>query len=236
MGIGKIMSKAMSYVAHSGKNTAKAVEKAVTSGARKSAPSILSKVESNTAGRVLRMQDAKAAFTPVKPYATKVTKTNVPTQQYLDEKLGVAKVDALKAEGIYNRAAAADALAAFKHEPIKLHGGKLGVTSTPTQQHLDNMLGIANVDALKAYENGGRATRQILENRNAAREAFTKGGDITQRCLLSFSKPKQASIIKDFTKNFKTVKPLKFNVKVKDKAFTEIFKTASNNNLKKFIN
>lgn len=184
MGIQRIMAKAINYVAKSGKTAARTV----TRGGYK-APSILSKVETNTSGRILRMQDAKKAFTPVAPYATKVTKTNVPTQQFLDEMLEVGKVDGLKAaKGIYNRTAAADALAAFKNEPVKLAGGKLGVTSVPTQQYLDDMLGIAKTDALKAYEQGGRATREILDARQAAREAFTNGNKPVSRLTLKFNK------------------------------------------------
>lgn len=211
MGIGRIMAKAFSYVAKSGKSTVtQNAGKVLNAGSRNTAPSILSKVETNTANRILHMQDAKAAFTP---YATKVTKTNVPTQQYLDEMLGAAKVDALKAEGIYNRTAAADALAAFKHEPLTsqsgklLKGGKLGVTSTPTQQYIDNMLGIGKVDALKAYEEGGRGTLSILKQREAAREAFTNGGKV-----LHHSELKPYGKVKDVT--FANIpgakKPMKF--------------------------
>lgn len=205
MGIGRIMAKAFSYVAKSGKSTVtQNAGKVLNAGSRNTAPSILSKVETNTGNRILHMQDAKAAFTP---YATKVTKTNVPTQQYLDEMLGAAKVDALKAEGIYNRTAAADALAAFKHEPLTSQSGKLGVTSTPTQQYIDNMLGIGKVDALKAYEEGGRGTLSILKQREAAREAFTNGGKVLHHSELKpYGKVKYVT----FANILGAKKPMKF--------------------------
>lgn len=221
MGIGRIMAKAFSYAAKSGKSTiTQNAGKVLNAGSRNTAPSILSKVETNTANRILHMQDAKAAFTP---YATKVTKTNVPTQQYLDEMLGVGKVDALKAEGIYNRTAAADALAAFKHEPLTsqsgklLKGGKLGVTSTPTQQYIDNMLGIGKVDALKAYEEGGHGTLSILKQREATREAFTNGGKVIHRGELDYLK--SYGKVKDVT--FANILGAKKPAKIVDATFAD---------------
>lgn len=207
MGIQRIMAKAVSYVAKSGKTAAKAV----SAGAKAKTPSILSKVETNTAGRILKMQDAKRAFTPVAPYATKVTKESVPTLQKIEEITGVARGAVKDSTGYFNKQAAADALAAFKHEPVKLKGGKLGVTSVPTQQYLDNMHNIAKIDALKNYEEGGRATRAILDRRAAAREAFTNGGGITSRYSLGNCK----YISKDglLKGNFKEQNLSKFRIK-----------------------
>lgn len=197
MGIGRLMAKAVNYAVYAGKRTgAKAVKQIANVGAKTAAPapSILSKVETNTAGRILRMQDAKIAFTPVKPYATKVTKESVPTLQKIEEITGVARGAVKDATGYFDKKAAADALAAFKHEPVKLAGGKLSVTSTPTQQYLDNMHNIGKIEALKTYEQGGRPTREILEARADARKAFTSGDKPISRFSLKYDK--------FFTKNY----------------------------------
>lgn len=192
MGIGRLMAKAVTYAANASKHGAVKGAKqianiGVKSTAAAPAPSILSRVESNTAGRILRMQDAKAAFTPVKPYATTVTKESVPTLQKIEEITGVTRGRVKDATGYFDRKAAADALAAFKREPVKLAGGKLTVTSTPTQQYLDTMHNIGKIEALKTYEQGGRATREILEARAAAREAFTSGNKpVSRHALMAY--------------------------------------------------
>lgn len=228
MGIGRIMAKAFNCVTKSAKSTVtQNAGKVLNAGAKNTAPSVFSKVETNTANRILHMQDAKAAFTP---YATKVTKTNVPTQQYLDEMLDVAKVDGLKTEGIYNRAAAADALAAFKNEPLPpqvVKGAKLGVTSVPTQQYLDDLNNIAKIDALKTYECGGRGTLSILKQREAAREAFTNGDKVISRWKLDYLKSLNDDLkqLEDYLKPYGKItgakKPMKFANASMDEYFSK---------------
>lgn len=220
MSIGRIMSKAvMSFgkkvnagaLVAKGKSVATiaqtTVKKAMPQGFKKAAPemNILGKIESNTSGRILRMQEAKQAFTPIKPFATTVTKENVPTLQKINEITGVTRGSVKDATGYFNKRACADALAAFKHEPVQpTKFARLGVNSSvPTQQKLDTMLGVGKVDALKQYEQGGRATREILENRAAAREAFLSGKEITPRWPLGYKRLSSPKVdCKIIAKNF----------------------------------
>ena len=69
------------------------------------------------------------------------------------------------------------------------------------------MLGIGKVDALKAYEEGGRGTLSILKQREAAREAFTNGGKV-----LYHSELKPYGKVKDvtFANILGAKKPMKF--------------------------
>lgn len=117
------------------------------------------------------MQEAKQAFMPVTvpaPYATKVTKESIPTLQVIE-----SMHPRLPKEGIANRQACADALAAFKHEPVKpiVTGGKLSVDSVPTQQYLDNMLGIPKIENLQRTE-AGELVKSVLQRRADVRAAY----------------------------------------------------------------
>ena len=166
MEIGRIITKMANYVSHtkagqvlhSGKwlNAAKKIESPVQC--------IFSKVETNTSGRILRMQDAKEAFTP---YATKVTKESVPTMQKINEITGVAQGNVKDATGYFNKQRAADALAAFKHEPVKPSAdyvGKAYSTSVQTQKAIDDILGIV--------ENTPKARLELLKKRAEIRDVF----------------------------------------------------------------
>ncbi len=176
-------------------------------------PGIIAKVESNTPGRILRMQDAKHAFTPKPlpaPFATTVSKESVPTLQKINEITGVSKGAVKDKTGWFNKRAAADALAAFKNEPAKpvtITHHKLEVQSVPTQKAIDDMLGISKVDALKTYEQGGRATREILEKRAAAREAFSGDKKLTSRIGLDYilKLEKKSKELDSLTKTLKCV-------------------------------
>lgn len=124
------------------------------------------KVEHNTPGRILRMQEAKQAFSVSAPYATKVTKESIPTLQVIE-----SMHPRMPKDGFVNRQACADALAAFKHEPTKSIRGKLNVDSVPTQQFLNNMLGIPKIEVLRRSE-AGELLKPILRRRADARAAF----------------------------------------------------------------
>lgn len=203
MSIGKIMYSAFKC-AKFGVKYAKSATKSVVQEVKpqnllKATPkapqmTILGKVDTNTQGRILRMQDAKQVFTPAKPYATKVTKESVPTLQKINEITGVQRGIVKDTTGYFNKRAAADALAAFKYEPVQLQHATLKVTSHPTQQALDDMLGVAKVDALKIFENGGRATREILEKRADVRKAFLDKSDLVlKRKFMNFDSYKQTT-------------------------------------------
>ncbi len=162
MGIGNIITKMASYVSHT--KAGKGLTAAVTKKAGLPAQSIISKVETNSSGRILRMQEAKQAFTP---YATKVTKESIPTMQKINEITGVARGNVKDAKGYFNKQRAADALAAFKHEPLKPsvdYVGKAYSTSIPTQKAIDDMLGIV--------ENTPHTRLELLRKRAEIRDVF----------------------------------------------------------------
>lgn len=162
MGIGNIITKMASYVSHT--KAGKGLTAAVTKKAGLPAQSIISKVETNSSGRILRMQEAKQAFTP---YATKVSKESVPTMQKINEITGVARGNVKDAKGYFNKQRAADALAAFKHEPLKPsvdYVGKAYSTSIPTQKAIDDMLGIV--------ENTPRTRLELLRKRAEIKNVF----------------------------------------------------------------
>lgn len=164
MGIGNIITKMASYVSHT--KAGKGLTAAVTKKAGLPAQSIISKVETNSSGRILRMQEAKQAFTP---YATKVTKESVPTMQKINEITGVARGNVKDASGYFNKQRAADALAAFKHEPLKpsvKYVGKAYSTSIPTQKAIDDMLGIV--------ENTPHTRLELLRKRAEIRNVFNR--------------------------------------------------------------
>lgn len=143
-----------------GKKVLKKTSKVVQTAAQKA--------EHNTPGRILRMQEAKQAFQPITvpaPYATKVTKESIPTLQVIE-----SMHPRMPKDGFVNRQACADALAAFKHEPRKV-GGKLNVDSVPTQQFLDNMLGIPRIENLQRTE-AGELVKSVLQRRADVRAAF----------------------------------------------------------------
>lgn len=112
------------------------------------------------------MQEARQAFTP---YVTKVTKESVPTMQKINEITGVARGNVKDAKGYFNKQRAADALAAFKHEPLKPsvdYVGKAYSTSIPTQKAIDDMLGIV--------ENTPRTRLELLRKRAEIRNVFNR--------------------------------------------------------------
>lgn len=182
MGLGKIAGKAMYRVANSkfgnafmqGAKEAKlaAQIQRIAQGTQKAAKaankpnSIMSKVETNAQGRILRMQEAKEAFTP---YATKVSHDSRPTLQVIEDITGVQRGNVKDATGWFNKQSAADALAAFKYEPVKptaQYVGKSYSTSVPTQKAIDDMLGIA-ADTPKAR-------LELLKKRQEIRDLFNR--------------------------------------------------------------
>lgn len=164
MGLGKIVGKVVGYVSKSSKTAANAGRNILTAApAPKQTSSVWSRIETNTPGRVLRMQEAKEAFTP---YATKVSRESTPTLQKIEEITGVARGNVKDATGYFNKQRAADALAAFKYEPIKPNAkyvGRAYTQSTPTQQAIDEMLGIADTP---------QARLSLLRRRAEIRETF----------------------------------------------------------------
>ena len=92
-------------------------------------------------GRILRMQEAKRA-------AQRPVMTSIPTQQAIDEMIGVERIDALRDAGsFFNIRRCANTLAAFKAQ-----GKPSVVKSVPTQQAIDELNRVAVVDELKAFE------------------------------------------------------------------------------------
>lgn len=164
MALGKIVGKVVGYVSKSSKTAANAGRNILTAvPVPKQTSSVWSRIETNTPGRVLRMQEAKEAFTP---YATKVSRESTPTLQKIEEITGVARGNVKDATGYFNKQRAADALAAFKYEPIKPNAkyvGRAYTQSTPTQQAIDEMLGIADTP---------QARFSLLRRRAEIRETF----------------------------------------------------------------
>lgn len=189
MGIGNIITKMASYVSHT--KAGKGLTAAVTKKAGLPAQSIISKVETNSSGRILRMQEAKQAFTP---YATKVTKESIPTMQKINEITGVARGNVKDAKGYFNKQRAADALAAFKHEPLKPSVGYVGKaysTSIPTQKAIDDMLGIV--------ENTPHTRLELLRKRAEIRNVFN-GVQAQTKSLTKVNKDKFLQYNNEFKK------------------------------------
>lgn len=187
MGIGNIITKMASYVSHT--KAGKGLTAAVTKKAGLPAQSIISKVETNSSGRILRMQEAKQAFTP---YATKVSKESVPTMQKINEITGVARGKVKDAKGYFNKQCATDALAAFKHEPLKPsvdYVRKAYSTSIPTQKAIDDMLGIV--------ENTPRTRLELLRKRAEIRNVFN---GIQAKSLTKVNKDKFLQYNNEFKK------------------------------------
>lgn len=194
MGIGNIITKMASYVSHT--KAGKGLTAAVTKKAGLPAQSIISKVETNSSGRILRMQEAKQAFTP---YATKVTKESIPTMQKINEITGVARGNVKDAKGYFNKQRAADALAAFKHEPLKPSVGYVGKaysTSIPTQKAIDDMLGIV--------ENTPHTRLELLRKRAEIKNVFN---GIQAKSLTKVNKDKFLQYNNEF-KKIKSDRPL----------------------------
>lgn len=187
MGIGNIITKMASYVSHT--KAGKGLTAAVTKKAGLPVQSIISKVETNSSGRILRMQEARQAFTP---YATKVTKESIPTMQKINEITGVARGNVKDAKGYFNKQRAADALAAFKHEPLKPSVGYVGKaysTSIPTQKAIDDMLGIV--------ENTPHTRLELLRKRAEIRDVFNS---VQAKSLTKVNKDKFLQYNNEFKK------------------------------------
>ncbi len=137
------------------------------------AQAVESQIYTNTPGRVQRLADAKAAFTP---YQTRVTHESVPTVQKMEEITGVARGGNVKPDEWIDRNAVADALAAFKHPTPNLTPTPAQFTSVKTQQALDELNRVATTDALKAYEETGKLSKELLKKRADCRAAFS--GDL----------------------------------------------------------
>ena len=209
MGIGNIITKMASYVSHT--KAGKGLTAAVTKKAGLPAQSIISKVETNSSGRILRMQEAKQAFTP---YATKVTKESIPTMQKINEITGVARGNVKDAKGYFNKQRAADALAAFKHEPLKPSVGYVGKaysTSIPTQKAIDDMLGIV--------ENTPHTRLELLRKRDEIKKDFN---GIQAKSLTKVNKDKFLQYNNEFKK-------IKSDLPGLDKYFYKIYKTSKTN-------
>ena len=87
--------------------------------------------------------------------------------QKINEITGVARGKVKDAKGYFNKQCAADALAAFKHEPLKPSVGYVGKaysTSIPTQKTIDDMLGIV--------ENTPHTRLELLRKRAEIRNVF----------------------------------------------------------------
>ena len=164
MGIGRIFTKAAAYLSHT--KAANVLRSGnVQSAARQveipAQSSIWSKIETNTPGRILRMQEAKDAFSRT----SQVTHESVPTLQKIEEITGVTRGQVKDATGYKNKKRAADALAAFKHEPVKLiYSGGSCAKSVPTQKAIDDMLGIV--------EDTPKTRLELLRKRAEIRDAF----------------------------------------------------------------
>lgn len=209
MGIGNIITKMASYVSHT--KAGKGLTAAVTKKAGLPAQSIISKVETNSSGRILRMQEAKQAFTP---YATKVTKESIPTMQKINEITGVARGNVKDAKGYFNKQRTADALAAFKHEPLKPsvdYVGKAYSTSIPTQKAIDDMLGIV--------ENTPHTRLELLRKRAEIKNVFN---GIQAKSLTKVNKDKFLQYNNEFKK-------IKSDLPGLDKYFDKIYKTCKTN-------
>ena len=192
MSIGRIMQKAVTVLrstkagAKVAANSAKVVAKPINAAKNilpkaNVQPSILSRVESNTSGRILRMQDAKKAFTPRTPYQTTVTHESVPTMQKIEEITGVSRGKVADTTGYFDKKRAADALAAFRQEPVAVKYGTYTPNYQQTQKVLDELHGVVKTDAIKAYERTGKLAdlpkdlvRKILD----AQAAFS--GDLSK--------------------------------------------------------
>lgn len=210
MGIGNIITKMASYVLHT--KAGKGLTAAVTKKAGLPAQSIISKVETNSSGRILRMQEAKQAFTP---YVTKVTKESVPTMQKINEITGVARGNVKDAKGYFNKQRAADALAAFKHEPLKPsvdYVGKAYSTSIPTQKAIDDMLGIV--------ENTPHTRLELLRKRAEIRNVFN-GIQAQAKSLTKVNEDKFLQYNNEFKK-------IKANLPGSDKFFDKHFTKLAN--------
>ena len=209
MAIGNIITKMASYVSHT--KAGKGLTAAVTKKAGLPAQSIISKVETNSSGRILRMQEAKQAFTP---YATKVTKESIPTMQKINEITGVARGNVKDAKGYFNKQRDADALAAFKHEPLKPSVGYVGKaysTSIPTQKAIDDMLGIV--------ENTPHTRLELLRKRAEIKNVFN---GIQAKSLTKVNKDKFLQYNNEFKK-------IKSDLPGLDKYFDKIYKTCKTN-------
>ena len=111
-------------------------------------------------GEILAKQAAKRS-------ANQPVVTSIPTQQFIDDMIGVKKIDALKAEGIYDRRKCANALAAFKAQ-----GAPSVVKSVPTQQAVDELNAVSLINELKTYEKTGQLSPKMLEKRIDMYEAL----------------------------------------------------------------
>ena len=159
MGIGKIFTKTAAYLSHT-----KAANVLRSGIVRHSAQSnILSRIETNTPGRILRMQEAKDAFRP-----TQVTYESVPTLQKIEEITGVTRGKVKDETGFFDLKRVAEASIAFRRgEPIKLiYSGGSCAKSVPTQKAIDDMLGIV--------EDTPKARLELLRKRAEIRDAFKR--------------------------------------------------------------
>lgn len=208
MGIGRIISKMANYVSHTKAGQVLHSGKGLNAAKKFELPaqSIFSKVDTNTSGRILRMQDAKEAFTP---YATKVTRESVPTMQKIDEITGVARGNVKDATGYFNKQRVADALAAFKHEPVKPSANYVGraySTSIPTQKAIDDMLGIV--------ENSPKTRLELLKKRAEIRDIFN---NIYRTYTDSTLKKMNLKDLKDISESNELIKTIQANGISKDK-------------------
>lgn len=178
MSIGKIIcnTKAAILLGFGSKKTAKTVATAVAKmiPQTKGTVRILPNVEVGTPGRILRMQDAKQVFTP---YKTKITHESVPTLQKIEEITGVSRGKVTDATGYFDKKRAADALAAFKHEPPIIKYSTYTPNYQPTQKVLDELHDIKKIEALKAYEQSGKLAdlpKDVARKRLDAQTVFSR--------------------------------------------------------------
>lgn len=155
------------------------------------------------------MQEAKAAFTP---YKTTVTRESVPTLQKINDITGVSRYADVPADQFVDRMAVKDAIAAFKHAPVKTPEIKVANIVTkqePIEQVIERMHPYPQA-GLKYAETGQRLMNETLKKRLDCYKAFTSNQpqiprhaallEHAQLKTLNFDAPIKLTKIKEFPK------------------------------------